>query len=181
MASIPDYIGSALYAGCALVALLPVWDKVRQGHPRKAGWLMVAAFLLALVPLRLLGAEELARDSLRAIVQTDYDYSARGALQGPIAAALLALATLVAGFMVLWRGMDLRRPVNLAIAGVFCMAGLWTLRILSFHPLDRIFYSGVAGLRFHYLLELACLGAVIAGVFLYFRKPKPRRGERRYR
>lgn len=172
MASIPDYIGSTLYAICALVALLPVRDKMRQGHPGKPGWILVALFLFALVPLRLGGVEEVVRDALREIIRADYDYRARGAWQAPLAAAAFTLAALVAGFFVLWRGMDLRRPVNLAITGVFAMACLWLLRILSFHPIDRLIYAGPGPLRVNYLLELSCLGCVALGSYLYFDRPR---------
>jgi hypothetical protein len=126
------------------------------------GWLAAGAILALIGFNTVLRLDLLAIYLLRAVSRSDGWYARRREVQfltvGFVAmAGLLCLGWLRTRLDAAWS----RHAI--AVAGVLLLAGLATLRAVSFHYTDLVFNLRVAGVTAGRLLELAGLGLAAAG------------------
>lgn len=110
-----------------------------------AWWCVFTGLFVALIALRISGFEEVLRADLRKLLRQDGVYEMRREVQAPIS----ALAVLcIAGLVALGAGVHLRtrpasptRMLGLARLAIVGLCGLVLLRVISFHPVDRLLYG----------------------------------------
>lgn len=161
-----NYLASLSYlvaASLCLVAAL-TGQRTRRSRSDMIVWLSACGLFIALIAVRLLGGEDIARDFLRGIATGEGFYSTRTAGQ---LAALIVLGGLLAlgwnkirGDWLKKRGSKSAIFIRIALVGMFGFALLYGLRIISLHALDRLLYAGPV--RLNWVLE-AAFTLIIAG------------------
>ncbi|WP_165250112.1 hypothetical protein [Paludisphaera soli] len=161
---IPDWITTAAYLWLAMLCGWTWWEDRAARRPRRRlgspVWLGLAILFALLALGKPFGAQSLLTDSMRKrAVEGDW-YEYRRKYQFAfilVAGALAAVGAAVLGWMAArrssWRDLS-------ALAPVVLLLGFLGARATSFHYLDRILYSTVAGVRWNTLIELSLLGMV---------------------
>lgn len=164
----------ALYlavAATCLVAALGARSRP-DGLRDSALWLGIAAMFVLLAASRGLGLENWVQETLRSLLQRQGEYGSRRAIQGPIAAAVLAAGGI--GVIVL---MLRSQPARLsrratclrgAMRAAAAMLGLVALRIVSFHPTDALLYEA----KLNWVLDIG-LSLAVGGAALIYSRPSP--------
>lgn len=182
--SLADLVGTALYI---VTACASIWagtkDRKRSRTPDAAfvHWCAVAALFFGAAAWRLLNGEGRVQEMLREGLRAGGEYDDRYTMQGPIAAALVAMLAIV-GATAAWRWFTQPPHRAWSMAGALGLLGFSMIRLVSYHPIDRLIYSGVGPLRLNYLIELALIGSVFYGIFLLVSSKRhvrrPSRGHR---
>ena len=166
--TIADIVGSILYL---LTAALALWaaqaDGARSRTPGAARfhWIAVAALFVGAAAWRLGNGEGRVQAMLRGGLEEGGQYASRYGLQAPVIAVFVLVAVLACGWLAWrWRSMPVHRA--LSAAGALGLLAFSMVRLISFHPLDRLIYASFGPLRLNYLIELALIGAVAAGAWL---------------
>ena len=109
-------------------------------------WFMATAIFGLLALSRVLAIEELFRSNAREWLEGGALYANRQQVQLPLAVAALSVSAIIAWvWLMKWRrvlGDKRKRAILLAWAGLFAMAVLIVLRIISFHSIDSLLYDG---------------------------------------
>lgn len=172
--STPALLSLILYGiacgSCALAAMLAIWHRRPRHHV--ICWLS-GALLYALQFLsRWSGFEEQLRTALRSSLVASAQYGDRWSMQGPLAAVAIFGIALLLALVWWWRPTGRQRRseamVRIGAIGMLGSLGLIGLRILSFHPLDRLLYAGPV--RLNWLLDGGLAGIVILAATLYARR-----------
>jgi len=166
--TLADWIGALLYIVTMLAAIGAAWlDGRRSGRPAaaRAHWLAIAALFAGMAAWRLGSGEERLQAILRGELVEGGQYASRYTLQGPLIAVLVVLA-LAIGAWVIWRWRH--QPLYRAISGggALGLLAFSLLRLMSYHPFDRLIYASLGPLRLNYLIELALIGAVFVGIWV---------------
>lgn len=165
--SLADLIGTALYI---LTALASIWagtvDRKRSRTPGAAAahWWAVAALFAGFAAWRLLNGEGRVQALLRGQLQADGTYDDRYTMQGPLAAALVVVLAAI-GAIAAWRWYSQPPHRAWSMAGALGLLGFSVVRMVSYHPIDRLIYAGVGPLRLNYLIELGCIGLVLYAIY----------------
>lgn len=161
-------VGCILYIGVATAAVLAAGASERPEDRRR--WAIIAAFFVALAVLRGSGLEYYLTNELRVAMLEQGLYEKRREFQRPLSALAVVL---VAGALYF---LYLKRPVRngsgrewsrfWAWVGITLMLGVITMRLISFHELDRLLYGPV---RINWILDLGS-SMLVAFAALRFRK-----------
>lgn len=146
--SVFSLIAAGLYG---VIGALGAWAALRALVSRQAPhhvrlWVMVALIFALLALSRILMAEELLREWLRALLGREALYGQRRSLQAPI--SLLAIACTLGAILwwiAVWRRIAVsrrERMVHLARLGLLVMGALIALRVISLHGIDSWLYAG---------------------------------------
>lgn len=129
-------------------------------------WLIVALLFAVFAILRLVAAEELARDAARKFMRASDSYSERRSLQAPMVSTVIVLAG-AAALLALYRwNAALRGRRNQArmasLVAVVAMLFLIALRLASLHAVDSLLYGP---LKLNWVIDLgASLTVLVAAV-----------------
>ena len=180
MTSIPSILSlsaSSIYGlvllACTAAAMTA--KDLRQPSAHVRLWLFLAVFFFALAVLRVLAVEEWLRDSLRAWMRESGSYRDRRELQAPLAAGLVCILAVVAGwYLFAWaRGLRGRRNViqGICLFAALMMLFLITLRLTSFHAVDVLLYGP---LKLNWVVDLGTSLMVLVGAIQYIRVVRAR-------
>lgn len=163
---------AGLYALVVMVALYAamVAKKQDQQFWHRATWLLLAGLFILLLVSRIAGLEDMLREALRDTLRSDAAYDRRRAIQRPVAAGLIALASVAVGWG-LYRTAQFRKGRrNLAVlaaqAGGFALLFLVALRVISLHPIDGLLYGP---LKLNWLADIGA-SCLVAGAAAYYVK-----------
>lgn len=146
--SIPSLIAASLYVVIALLCIA-AWrasHRLRNDRLGRFIWLTISILFAGLALSRLWEWESRIRAFMRGIFESQYSYEVRHDVQAPL--ALFVIFLLLTGlflFVKLIRRFRSRRDrnfVSIAVAASIAMVGLVALRIISYHPIDTVLYSG---------------------------------------
>ncbi|MEP5576127.1 MAG: hypothetical protein ABJP48_06735 [Erythrobacter sp.] len=133
-------------------------------------WQFLAVFFICLVAMRIGGAEDILRATLREYLIAEEAYADRRAWQVPIVLLILALG---AGLLMraLFRiSKSAPKGMDLATTGAgfaaLLMSLLIALRIVSLHSLDALLYGP---LKINWFVDIGCAIAVMGCAILYIR------------
>jgi len=163
-------IAAALYAVVAVmcVAALVTSLSNRQQAVHWKSWAALALLFAALVGLRMLNLEEIVRGELREWLLASDSYDQRRAIQGPVAFAIVALATATGFFWIYRKVRSAHGRRNLAViaaqAAGLAMLCLIALRIVSFSALDKLLFGP---LRLNWIADIGT-SAFVAGCAAYY-------------
>jgi len=172
-------LGAAALYGVVLTACLAAAIAARRN--RQAAWhlrcwLAFALLLAALAILRVVDFEDLFRDHLREMLRSSGSYEYRRTMQRPIAIAVLGIAAIGFGLVVLLftRLARARRDVAVLAGGAAMSAMLLilVLRLVSYSPLDRILFGP---LKLHWIIDLGSaltiMGSAAGYIWLVRQRP----------
>ncbi len=155
-------------AACVAAALAARKFRQPPGHWRI--WAFVATGFLVLAVMRLVGFEEVLRESLRDLLRVEGAYDSRRAYQRPLAAGLLAAisAAVALGLLRQWQLARGRRNIAavVGLAGFATMMMVLGLRIVSLHQLDKLLYGP---LKLNWIMDLGASLAVLGAALMYIR------------
>ncbi len=161
---IPDWITTAVYLWLAMLCGWTWWEDRAARRPRRRFgspvWMGLAILFTGLALGKPFGAQTLLTGSMRqrAVEGDWYEYRRKYQFAFIVAAgAAAAIGAAVLGWLAARRAS--RRDLS-ALAPVVLLLGFLGARATSFHDLDRILYSSVAGVRWNNLIELALLALV---------------------
>ena len=164
-----------LFVVIATLAAAATAKSHRQQVWHLRSWLLLAVLFGLLIALRLLDAEEVMRENLRAFLRADSTYASRRSFQGPLSAGLIAVFCIVSFAWIYKVGRRINGKRNIAVAvavaGGFAMIFLISLRMVSLHTVDSFLY-GPLKLNWVADLGLTCLagGAACAYIGRVFRR-----------
>ena len=163
-------LGAALYIMTALVCLAAAATSMQNDVKSEdyRVWALLAVCFALLTAARLMQWEEALHLWLKDALQSSGGYGDRLAWQAPAVAAVLVLGTAVA----IWFGRTMIRagrgsltptltPARLAMLSLVGMIVLIILRVISFHPVDRILYGARLNWALDPGLTVMVLGAAI--------------------
>ena len=168
--TITDWFGAILYIATAMVAVhaarrVPA-STVRENL--RLHWLAIAALFVGLAIWRLADAEQRLQDRMRAMLVDSGEYAGRWDMQAIVFIALLVAGLLACFWTVrIWQAHRSYRMVSSAAS--LTLLGFTAIRLLSFHPIDRLLYSGIGPFRLNYLVEGILILAVWYGARQYLR------------
>lgn len=164
MASVLYLVTAAASLAAARAALAT--KDVRGGR----FWCFVAAFFLGIMALRMIGAEQIAHDTLRSWSVSEGAYTDRRAWQGPLAVlAILMLAAVLAVFVRLAtsrRADAATWTFRMGLGGVLVMTGLIAIRLISFHGTDQLLYKGP---HLNWVVDIGATLTSLAGATRFIR------------
>lgn len=155
--------GQCLWAGLAAR---------KRGRPGSdtAWWIGLATLFVALFAWRVTGIEESLRTVLRGMLRADGEYGARQELQGPLSAAAVLAASLMAflGWRVYARTRtgSLTRLVAVARLAMIGLVSLVALRLISLHVADKLLYGPA---HLNWLIDIGCTLVIGTCAFRYAR------------
>jgi len=175
--SITAFVGILLYAvvaaACAAAGLVARKAGARGLRPpREArGWLLASLVFAALIVLALGNVTGLLQGFLRQLLVDNEQYASRWEVQAPLS-ALLVLATGGCAWLGLrqWQRHRRSRAARLLALAVIAALGYLPLllaRIISFHQLDKLLYTGP--LRLNWLIDGGLALTVATCALLYIR------------
>ncbi len=139
-------------------------------------WIILCLLFCLLIISRLLDAEELMRDNLRAALRADASYDNRRDFQRPMAAAVIAIAFSIGLAWIYRVGRRIQGRRNIAVAlALICGAAmlfLIALRMISLHAIDALLY-GPLKLNWFADVGLSCLICVAAVLYMRIVKARP--------
>jgi hypothetical protein len=161
---IPDWITTAVYLWLAMLCGWTWWEDRATRRPRRSlgspVWLGLAVLFALLALSKPLGAQALLTDSMRQRAVSGDWYAYRRKYQFAFilaAGAMAAVGAAALGWLAARRAS--LRDLS-ALAPVVLLLGFLGARATSFHYLDRVLYSTIAGVRWNNLIELTLLGLV---------------------
>jgi len=168
---------SALYVLVAIASALAFREARTRGdrewQARAFAGLCVLFLLLA--ASRITGAEEWLRDSLRTWLRSQDRYRERREVQSLAGAAVIVAGAAIssAWFYRTVRNRRSRRGIAamIALGSGGGMILLIILRMISFHPIDRLLY----GFKFNWVIDIGTSLAVLGAALYCIRRPDPRR------
>lgn len=168
--SLLSYAASGLY-GVVIVTCVAAFVIAMRGHQNRThlvAWLLLAAFFLVLVWLRLYEIEDLWRGAVRDWLKGEDTFGERRTMQRPIAAGAVAVIGLL-GFWWFYRtmtGVRGRRniAVSVAMAAGGAMLALIALRLISLHPVDTVLYGPI---KLNWIIDIGSSLAVMASAAFY--------------
>lgn len=144
--------------------------RFRQAPAHWRTWAFIALGFSLLAFLRVIGAEEIIRDSFRQLLAVEGVYENRRSFQRPLAAGILGTmsAAVALGLLRQWYLARGRRNVAVVVglAGLATMVMLLGLRIVSLHQLDMLLYGP---LKLNWIMDLGASLAVLGAALLYIR------------
>lgn len=170
----PSVMGWVTVAAYALAAFT-AWLAARRTSGGASGsrglWTMVALLMAFLSVNKQIDLQSLFTDLGRVIAKQQGWYEQRRQFQqwfvaGVLAASFLTVAIVVLRFRVFWR-----RHIVLG-AGLAFLLTFIVVRAVSFHHVDALLRTRVAGMRMNWILELSGIGLVSVAALLDYRKPK---------
>jgi len=175
-----NYAASLSYVFAALLCLAAA--HTARGTGRNLGdmivWLSGAALFGVLIAMRMLGGEEIVRDTVRGIAAGEGLYNRR--MAGQLAGLIVLAGLLAVGWARIRADLLKKRKsqsakfIRAALLAMFGFALLYGLRLISLHAVDRILYAGPV--RLNWLLEAALtflLAAAAAMYLLHCRRHAP--------
>jgi hypothetical protein len=143
------------------------------GHWRT--WFILAMLFVLLAGLRVVGAEEWLRATLREELVAGGQYSARRDLQAPLVVTIFVIAG-AGSLALLYRATrDLRGRRNMAVlAGTFAalaMLSLIALRLASLHAVDALLYGPV---KLNWVIDLGASLVVMLSAIRYIQLVRAR-------
>jgi hypothetical protein len=167
-----DLIAVALYAVILAACLFAALTAGRFRQPLAHGrtWVLVGLVFALLALMRLVSAEELLRDLLRAELRSEGAYLERRTWQAPTVVVLSVAFTglFLWGLRQRFAAPHGRRNMALfaAYVAVGIMAFLMALRIVSLHQIDLLLYGP---LKFNWVIDIGASLTVLASAVLYVR------------
>lgn len=158
----------AVSAGCLFAASLGARSRQLPAHWRL--WAVIGIAFIGFAALRWTGIERELGDALRGYLVSEGSYDERRALQRPLAAGLVAVVGVVIalGLMRQWRLARGRRDLALIAgqAGLFAMAALLGMRLVSLHAVDKLLYGP---LKLNWVIDIGASLTVLAAALFYMR------------
>jgi hypothetical protein len=167
-------IAAAIYGVVGMACAIAAWVDSRR-QPADRGpviWMAIGLLFIVLAASRLLELEDHLRMALRSWLVANGEYGNRRAIQGPIAAVVLAGLGVWAmvglmRFQPSFRASD-RRAQLWARRAAVAMIVLVGLRLVSYHPVDALLYAPV---HLNWAIDigasmtvLLCAALAVAGV-----------------
>lgn len=159
----------------AIPALLRVMRKHWPSPPaparRAALWLVLALVLGALGVNKQLDLQTLFTEIGRSMALEGGWYESRRTVQAIFIALVLGFGALGIG-LLWWLTRGQLRDFRLTLFGFAVLVAFVVVRAASFHHVDQLIGSDVAGVRVNWMFELGGLGIVIAGTIGRLRRAK---------
>ena len=168
---------SALYGIVLLACLIAAGTAriYRQMPSHTRTWVVLAMLFALLIALRLIGAEEWLRDTMRASLRAGGEYSKRRAFQAPLVATMLAIGGVGAMALLFGFARNLRGRRNVAVLvsllAAFAMLFLIAVRLASLHAMDTLLYGA---LKLNWLIDLGSSLVVLGAAITYIRLVRAR-------
>lgn len=180
--SLLSLAASALYAVVVLACLRAGFEAgaKRQTKWHIRIWLLAAVLFGSLIVARLLGLEDVLRETLRNWLQAEGLADDRRAIQGPIIAVSIAL--FAAGGMIAfyWVAQHISGRRNIAVVAALGACGVMvatiTMRMVSLHALDQLLYGP---LKLNWIGDVGASLAVLGAAIYYIGVVSGRIGARR--
>lgn len=161
----------------AIASALAFLESGRRGPSNwhAKAWAGLAVLFLLLAASRIAGAEEWLRDSVRAWLRAQDQYRGRREVQSLAGAAIVAVG---AAIFAVWfyrtvRNRRSRRGIAamIALGSGGGMIFLIVLRMISFHPIDRLLY----GFKLNWVIDIGTSLAVLGAALYCLRVSGPDR------
>ncbi len=149
------------YAAAAVLCNRETWLEPENG-PRKLFWSLLSVVMLFLGVNKQLDLQTWLTFTGRHLARSQGWYGQRRTVQ--LIFILLFTSASLAAFGATWRlvrdhGEDLRLP----LAGLFVVATFVVVRAASFHHIDELLHTRLAGFKMNWILELGGIALTIAG------------------
>ena len=178
--SLLSIFASLIYLPVAASAILAASAGRRKGRPQGEAttWLALAALFIVLAVSRWFAWEADFHAAMKQAAKARGIYGLRREVQAPLAFGALLAAGALSLFMILRvrAARGAARLCTIATLGGGVMISLIALRLLSFHWLDRLLYSGV---RLNWIVDIGSALGVAACAAAYWRSLADKRRRRR--
>lgn len=144
-----------LTAAAACARASAVVCRLPQHRGESAVWGLIAALFSGLAILRLSRGEALATEHLRTLVRLGGLYDHRWSMQAPVAALIIFVGAVGAAWLLALlarRRLQVSSMARWASAAATGMVFLVVVRVVSFHPIDRLLYG--SRLHLNWILDI---------------------------
>jgi len=126
---------------------------------RRNAWILMTALMAFLCLNKQLDLQSLATDLGRVLARTQGWYDERRAFQKGLVISTLAVASIAAGLVIIrfWR---FWRNHRLLLAGIAFLGTFVVVRAISFHHVDVLLRTRVAGVKMNWFLELTGIALI---------------------
>jgi len=143
LAAVTFYTVVTVFCGWALWTAQPL----REPKWHRIAWFALAILFAVMAGSRILGVEEMIRDTLRTAMREEGRYADRRQIQAVVVSTAILSIAAVAAFWAWRTGRHLRgrrnQTIIVAMAAGASLVVLMSLRIVSLHAIDRLLYGPI--------------------------------------